>query len=134
MARTRLVALLLVPLAFLLMGSSKVALVDPDPIQVPAGVRIQDVARAIRTGLSSRHWMVTKDENNQIEAVLNVPEHMLKVSIPYSTTSVSIKYVDSQNLDYSEMKGVKYIHEKWVGWTRNMRADIQRELQLVTVK
>jgi len=42
--------------------------------------------------------------------------------------------VDSQNLDYSEKKGVKYIHEKWVGWTRNLLSDIQRSLQVVSSK
>src|SRR6478609_9465161 len=98
MARPRLLALLLVPVAFLLMGSSKVVLTDPEPVPVPAGIAAKDVSKAITRGISARHWMVTKDENNQIDAVLTVRDHMLKVAIPYSTTSVQIKYVDSQNL------------------------------------
>jgi hypothetical protein len=129
MARTRLVALLLVPLAFMLMGSSKVVLTDPQPLSVPAGLSVQDVARAIKAGVVSRQgWTITKEGSNQMEATLNVREHMLKINIPYSATSVGITYVDSQNLDYSEKKGVKYIHAKWVNWTRNLLSDIQREL------
>jgi hypothetical protein len=129
MSRSRLAALLVIPLACLLMGSSKVALTDPQPLAVPAGLTIQDVNKAIKMGIASRQgWSVTKEEANQIEATLNVRQHMLKVTIPYSAKEVALKYVDSQNLDYSEKKGVKYIHEKWVGWTRNLLSDIQREL------
>jgi hypothetical protein len=121
--------LLLVPLAFMLMGSSKVVLTDPQPLSVPAGLSVQDVARAIKAGVVSRQgWTITKEGSNQMEATLNVREHMLKINIPYSATSVGITYVDSQNLDYSEKKGVKYIHAKWVNWTRNLLSDIQREL------
>jgi hypothetical protein len=80
MARSRLIALLLVPLAFMLMGS-KAVLVDTDPVQVPAGVKLQDVAK-----------------------------------------------------DYQEENGVKYIHANYVKWAKNMQSDIQRELQLLTIK
>jgi len=135
MARTHLVALLLVPLAFMLMGSSKVVLTDPQPLSVPSGLKVQDVARAIKMGVASRQgWTITKEAPGTMEATLNTRGHMLKVNIPYSATSVGITYVDSQNLDYSEKKGVKYIHEKWVGWTRNLLSDIQRSLQVVSSK
>ena len=108
MARSRLIALLLVPLAFLLMGS-KAVLVDPDPVQVPAGVKLQDVAKAIKVGIVRRGWVVTKDEAGQIDATLNVRTHMAKVVIPYNTKEVAIHYAGSDNLDYQEKNGVKYI-------------------------
>jgi hypothetical protein len=133
MARSRLIALLLVPLAFMLMGS-KAVLVDPDPVQVPAGVKLQDVSKAIKVGIGRRGWVVTKDENSQIEATLNVRSHMAKVNIPYSTKEVAIHYAGSDNLDYQEKNGVKYIHGNYVKWAKNMQSDIQRELQLLTVK
>jgi hypothetical protein len=133
MARSRLIALLLVPLAFLLMGS-KAVLVDPEPIPVPAGIARADVAKAIKVGISRRGWAVTKDENGQIEAVLNIRTHMAKVNIPYSTKEVAIHYAGSDNLDYQEKNGVKYIHGNYVKWAKNMQSDIQRELQLLTVK
>ncbi|MEJ1963041.1 MAG: hypothetical protein WDO56_16410 [Gammaproteobacteria bacterium] len=133
MARTRLAALLLVPLAFMLMGARAV-LVDPEPIPVPAGIAAGDVAKAIKVGIIRRGWAVTKDENSQIDAVLNVRTHVLKVAIPYSAREVSIKYVGSENLDYQEKNGVKYIHNKYISWTRNIQTDIQRELQLLMVK
>ena len=133
MARSRLIALLLVPLAFMLMGA-KAVLVDPEPVSVPAGIALPDVAKAIKVGIVRRGWVVTKDGNGQIEAVLNVRSHMAKVNIPYSTKEVAIHYAGSDNLDYQEKDGVKYIHGNYVKWAKNMQSDIQRELQLLTVK
>ena len=136
MVRSRLLALLLVPLAFMLMGGAMpTPLTDPQPISVPAGLAIEQVTKAIKVGIASRPgWAVTKEESGQIEATLNVRQHMLKVNIPYSTSSVAMKYVDSQNLDYSDKKGVKVIHPKYGNWTRNLMSDIQRELNVLTVK
>jgi len=115
-------------------GAAPIPLTDPQP-PVPAGLKIEQVSKAIKAGIASRTgWTVTKDDPGQIEATLNVRQHMLKVNIPYSTTSVALKYVDSQNLDYSEKKGVKYIHNKWTGWTRNLLSDIQRELSVASAK
>jgi hypothetical protein len=133
MARTRrLLALLLVPLAFMLMGAAE--LVDPQPIAVPAGVAAADVAKAIKTGIVRRGWVVTKDENGQIDATLNIRAHTAKVAIPYNTKEVAIRYVDSSELAYSEKKGKRYIHGNYIKWIRNMQADIQRELGLLAVK
>lgn len=136
MVRSRVLALLLVPLAFLLMGgAAPIPLTDPQPLAVPAGFTVEQVTKAIKLGIASRTgWTVTKEENGLIEATLNVRQHMLKVNIPYSTGSVALQYVDSQNLDYGEKKGVKVIHPKWVNWTRNLLSDIQRELNVMTVK
>ncbi len=133
MPRSRLPALLLVPLAFVLMGARAV-LVDPEPVSVPAGVALKDVAKAIKVGIVRRGWVVTREENGQIEAVLNTRSHMAKVNIPYSTKEVAIHYAGSDNLDYQEKNGVKYIHGNYIKWAKNMQSDIQRELQLLTVK
>ena len=133
MARSRLAALLLIPLAFMLMGA-KAVLVDPAPIAVPAGLAAKDVAKAIKVGISRRGWVVSKDENSQIDAVLSLRSHSARVAIPYSAKEVTIKYVSSEDLDYQENNGTKYIHGNYMKWIRNMEADIQRELQFLTVK
>jgi hypothetical protein len=107
MVRSRFLALLLVPLAFMLMGgATPIPLTEPAPLAVPAGLKAEQVSRAIKLGVTSRTgWTVTKEQGNQIEATLSVRQHILKV-----------------------------IHPKWVNWTRNLMSDIQRELQLLTVK
>ncbi len=133
MARTRLAGLLLIPLAVLLMGA-RALLVEPAPIPVPAGLSATDVAKAIKVGIVRRGWVVSKDENGRIDAVLNVRTHSLNVAIPYNAKEVSIKYVSSENLDYQEKNGERFIHNKYTQWVNNMQADIQRELQLLTIK
>src|SRR5687768_11484268 len=99
MTRTRLLTLLLVPFAFLLMGARGVPLVDPEPIPVPDGIAAADVAKAIKLGIIRRGWIVTKDENGQIDATLNVRTHTAKVVIPYNTKEVAIRYVSSEDLN-----------------------------------
>jgi hypothetical protein len=133
MARSHLAALLLIPLAFMLMGARAV-LVDPAPIAVPAGLAAKDVAKAIKVGISRRGWVVSKDENSQIDAVLSLRSHSARVAIPYNEKEVTIRYVSSEDLDYQEKNGTKYIHGNYMKWIRNMEADIQRELQFLTVK
>jgi hypothetical protein len=133
MLRSRLAALLLLPVAFMLKGA-KAVLVDPEPVSVPTGIAAADVAKAIKVGIVRRGWVVTRDESGLIEATLNIRTHMAKVNIPYSTKEVAIHYVASDNLDYQEKNGVKYIHGNYIKWVRNIQSDIQRELQLLTVK
>jgi hypothetical protein len=134
MARSRLLAVLLVPIAFLLMGARGAALVDPQPIAVPAGLTAKDVSKAIRAGVASRGWVVNKDANGQIDATLNNREHQVVLAIVCDTKQVKINYVSSQNMSYSEKNGTRYIHKKYMQWTQNVVADINRELQVVGIK
>ena len=126
MARTRLAALLLIPLAFMLMGAA--VLVDPAPIPVPTKLSAKDVSKAIRSGIVSRGWVVAKDEKGQIDAVLNVRTHEARVAINYDTKEVKITYVSSQDLDYDEKKGERHIHKKYNQWVQNMANDIRNAL------
>jgi hypothetical protein len=134
MARSRLITLLLVPLAFLLMGARGAPLVDPSPLAVPAGLTAKDVSKAIRTGIASRGWIVNKDEKGQIDATLNNREHQVVIAIVYDAKQVKVNYVSSQNMNYSEKNGTRYIHKKYTQWTQNVIADISRELQMATIK
>lgn len=134
MARSRLLTLLLVPLAFMLMGARGAPLVDPAPLGVPSGLTAKDVSKAIRAGVASRGWVVNKDEKGQIDATLNNREHQVVIAIVYDAKQVKVNYVSSQNMNYSEKNGTRYIHKKYTQWTQNVIADISRELQMATVK
>jgi hypothetical protein len=126
MVRTRLVSLLLVPLVVLLMGAA--VLVDPEPIAVPAKLTAKDVSKAIRSGIIGRGWVITKDDKGQIDTVLNVRSHEVRVAIQYDTKQVKISYVSSNNLDYNEKDGVRHIHKKYNQWVQNMASDIRNAL------
>ncbi len=134
MARSRLAYLLFIPLAFLLMGARGAPLLDPDPINVPAGLTAQDVSKAIRTGIATRGWVPNKDEHGQIDAVLNLRDHTARIAINYDTKLVKVTYVSSDNLDYSEKNGARYIHRNYNNWIHNVVGDISRQLQVASVK
>lgn len=126
MNRKRLAALLFFPLAIMLMGAA--VLEDPDPIAVPEGLSAADVASAIKTGVSRRKWIISNEEDGQIDAVLYIRSHVARISIQYDTEQVRIRYVSSENLDYKERRGKRYIHSNYMKWIRNIQVDIQREL------
>lgn len=134
MVRSRFAYLLLIPLAVLLMGARGAPLVEPEPLAVPAGLKAADVSKAIRTGIATRNWIVAKDENGVIDATLNNREHVLKIAIHYDPKQVKVSYVSSENLNFSEKNGQRFIHKKYTQWTQNVVADIARELQLLSIK
>src|SRR5690349_7348368 len=105
MRKTRVGYLFLIPVAFLLMGARSVPLVDPDPIAVPSGLTAAAVSKAIRTSITQHGWVVGKDENGKIDAVLNLRTHTARIAISYDTKTVRPAYVSSVNLLYKEDKG-----------------------------
>ncbi len=122
--------LLLLPVLALLMGARQVPLVDPEPFTVPAGLTDSQVAKAIKAALVGRTWVVTDEQPGKVVATLNLRTHMAKIEIPYDTSKVAIRYLDSSELMYGEKKGVKIIHRNYLSWIQNLITDINRNLIL----
>jgi hypothetical protein len=133
MIRTRLTCLLLLPLAFLLMGARTVPLVDPPPIAVPAGLTAKEVSKAVRTGLTQRDWVVVNEAPGKMEATLSVRKHVLRIALTYDKSNVRIAYVSSVNLLEEEKNGQKRVHKKVPQWLSNTSNDISSALQLAAV-
>jgi hypothetical protein len=108
-------------------------LIDPPAVVIPDNVKSPEVAKIIKKSLVNRGWTIEKETGAQIDAGLYVRHHLLKVAITYSATEVKLTYVSSQNLDYEEKNGKRYIHRKYAGWTANAMADISRNLQLAAL-
>lgn len=91
----------------------------------PAAVRSEDdMRRAILAALQSRQWTVERADRGNIMALIQRRSHQAEISIPYSATSYSIRYRDSQNLDYKNGK----IHRNYNKWIHNLDRSIQQEL------
>jgi len=134
MKRFRWIALFLLPLALILGGSHEAyarssELNDPDPIAIPAGKSADDVARAIKSALATRTWVVSNEQPGKINATLNLRSHVARIEISYDATKVRIAYVSSENLKYKEKNGKRSIHSNYVSWIGNLVADISRQLQ-----
>jgi hypothetical protein len=104
-------------------------LVDPPAISVPAGLDEKAVNKAIRLGVAQRGWVVSRQEPGFIEATLNLRSHVAKVGITYDRSVISIRYLDSSNLDYAVKKGVARIHGNYLKWVNNLVRDITVQLQ-----
>jgi hypothetical protein len=128
MIGNRLRALLLLPVALLLMAATP--LVDPAPVPVPAGLDDKAIAKSIRLGGAQRGWIVTRQDPGAMELTLNIRTHMAKVSVKYDTQSIQFTYLDSTNLDYEVKKGNRYIHRNYPKWVNNLANDIAVQLAL----
>ncbi len=121
-----LIALLILPLS-----SIAATLVEPPPISVPTGLKLEQVARAIKSAGPQRQWLMSDKEPGLIEAQLLVRKHMLKVAIAYSEQTITMKYLDSTEMDYQANDGSPTIHSKYMNWTRNLAQDITFALNIV---
>ena len=124
-------ALLLVSAMVFLMGARQVPLTDPQPIAVPAGLKVEQVSKAIRAALAGRAWAVTSEDPGHIVSTLNVREHMAKVDIVYDLQTIRISYLGSGELMYAERKGQRVIHRNYLNWIQNLVNDMNRNLVLV---
>jgi hypothetical protein len=128
MIANRLRALLVLPVALLLMAATP--LVDPAPVPVPAGLDDKAIAKAIRLGGAQRGWLVTRQDPGAMELTLNIRTHMAKVGVKYDTKSIQFTFLDSTNLDYEEKKGNRYIHRNYPKWVNNLVNDVSVQLAL----
>ena len=90
-----------------------------------AGTHTADqVRQAILAGGAAKGWTMQETKPGVVHGVLKVRGHEAAVDVPYSTTSYSIEYVSSLNLDYKDGK----IHRNYNKWIGNLNEAIQAQL------
>ena len=98
---------------------------DPQPIEVPAGMRKAAVKEAIVRALPQRAWIGKEISANELEAKHDkANKHSMTVRIQYSEKQVSLSYKDSFNLNYGQDASGTVIHPTGNMWLRNLRSDI----------
>jgi hypothetical protein len=133
MTSRKLLALTFAPLLALLLMAA-VPLADPAPLDVPAGLNLKQVEKAVRVGVVKRGWEITKSGSGSVEATLHLRDHMAKILVTYDTQHVTLKYLDSSNLDYAVEKDGPVIHRNYRNWVHNVMLDINVELQAAVVE
>ncbi|MCT7911958.1 hypothetical protein N5912_08950 [Arcobacter lacus] len=113
---------------FLLTGCRTATLynVSDSPIEVKKGTSEEQVYKAIKNAGSSLGWMITKVKPGLAQGQLNIRKHMAIVDISYNTTSYSINYRNSSQLDYNAQKNT--IHQNYNGWVQNLDNAIKIQL------
>jgi hypothetical protein len=109
-------------------------IIDPQPVLVPANMKSVDVVKNIKRALVGRGWTVEQELEGKIDAVLYLRTHVARVSLNYSDKEIGLTYVSSENLDYKEKKGKRYIHKNYISWVNNVMMDINKNLQLAAIE
>jgi len=85
---------------------------------------LQQVRGAIIAAGGSLGWQMKDEGPSMLVGTLMLRNHTAVVDIPYSTTSYSIKYHSSVNLN----EGGGKIHKNYNGWIQNLTQAINRQL------
>ncbi|PSV18905.1 hypothetical protein C0W44_17120 [Photobacterium leiognathi subsp. mandapamensis] len=119
--------------SLLIVGCTSKPVMNLNNVYVPTTVTGQqhtaeDVQKAILTAAEQRGWSARMIKPGLILANISVRTHSATVEIPYSSTSYSIDYKDSQNLDYDGTD----IHRNYNNWVVKLSRSIQQQLGVST--
>jgi hypothetical protein len=90
------------------------------------GLSEAQVRQAILLGAKERGWVARELTPGVISASLTVRHHVAEVEIPYSASSYSILYRNSQNLDYNAKD--KTIHNQYNNWVNYLRQSVEAQM------
>ncbi len=123
--RIWLVLIGLLALALVGCRSNPVYNVEGTPISTStSGYSLRDVRDAIQQAGVSLGWQMQDIKPGLIVGTLYLRDHMAQVEIPYSRSSYSILYKDSQNLNYDGAN----IHSNYNGWIQRLNGAINAQL------
>lgn len=109
------------------------ALVDPAPIQIsPQRNQLQLVA-AVSDAAATTGWKISSSDQDGLRATYERGHHASEVQLNIATSSISLTYVSSKNLDYSEKDGKRDIHKVYREWTGALMSAIQKRLTAMCV-
>ncbi len=131
MIKHSLKLLVLLSVLVLLMGARTAELEDPVTLDVPAGLKAEQVNKALKKALLGRKWSIAKDGKTSIESVLYIRRHVVTIRVDYNAEKVSFNYVSSENMNFSDEDGTRRIHKNYNAWVQNLANDARIEMQRV---
>jgi hypothetical protein len=93
-------------------------------VSAPKRVTLNDVRGAIERAGNGLGWQMQPTGPGRLVGTLNLRSHMAQVDIQYTTTSYSITYRDSKDLNYDGSN----IHSNYNNWIRNLDQAIKQQL------
>jgi hypothetical protein len=98
--------------------------VDDASFVAPRQLTLGDVGDAIRRAGGGLGWRMRIEEPGHMVGTLALRSHVAIVDINYDTSSFSINYKDSTNLNYDGTN----IHSNYNGWIQNLEQAILAEI------
>ncbi len=126
-SRFRIFACLMAALLMTACAPTMVRNVSDEPVvSNKSPLSLDDVRVAITRAGTGLGWVMIEEQPGVIRGTLRLRTHVAIVDVSYDTSTYSIQYVDSTNLNYNESKGT--IHKNYNGWIENLDNAIRREL------
>jgi len=85
---------------------------------------MEQVRQAIIAGGTSKGWIMQETKPGVVHGTLKARTHQADIDVTYTTTSYSIDYVSSVDLDYKN----GMIHRNYNKWIEYLNAAIQAQL------
>jgi hypothetical protein len=118
-------------LAVAVAACSTVPIMNVDNAAVPTAAGKQPSAEQVRMAIvragGALGWQMKDEGTNKLVGTLMLRTHTAVVEIPYSSTSYSIRYRSSINLDEKDGN----IHKNYNGWIQNLTKGINTQLGLL---
>jgi hypothetical protein len=87
------------------------------------------IQEAIRQALLDRHWSIIAKRADGFDAEYKrTPDQGAKIRVTHIADTISIKYLESTDLEYHVVDGIPEIHKRYNGWVANLERDIQVEV------
>ncbi len=109
-------------------ASRIVPLYNPPPINVPANQNFTEIGFAVKRALVSRGWRIQSDQPGIVRARQERRGHAAQVVVVYNRREVTVRYKESENLEYMKIDNSEMIHRTYNTWAHNLELDIQKEL------
>ena len=95
-----------------------------DNAPVATGHTSEQVRQAIITAGTAKGWMMQDTKPGVVHGTLKLRGHQADIDVTYTSTSYSIDYVSSVDLDYKNGT----IHRNYNKWIANLNQSIQAQL------
>ena len=93
---------------------------------------LEQVKRAVIRAASSKQWAASVKGNNTVRATYTKGRHSAVVDVVFTQSSYSIRYVDSNDLNYSDKDGKATIHPAYNKAVTALRQSIDAQLRTVS--
>lgn len=129
MKLTRILLLSLMLLPWSAFAGRATEMDAPPVIDIPGKTSQEKVVSVIRKALKGRDWEIKSSDGGRITARYSRNEYSVKIAVVYNSKTITIKYVDSDHLNYEKKDGKAYIHPSYNRWVRILEKDINRGLR-----
>jgi len=95
----------------------------------PVALTQSQAQESIVKALQYKRWRIVESSEDRIIAEIHVRTHYAKIEIDYTANGYSIRYLDSDNLDYNASSNV--IHRNYNKWIQLLETEIGNRAAMV---